>query len=62
MVNCAAVLLLESRGHDAKDVSVVSTGFATGYNVDENTYTFSDNPPLVNADSEAHSLENLSAV
>lgn len=26
MVNCAAVLLLESRGHDAKDVSVVSTG------------------------------------
>ena len=50
MVNCAAVLLLESRGHDAKDVSVVSTGFATGYNVDENTYTYSDNPPLVHAD------------
>jgi hypothetical protein len=50
MVNCAAVLLLESRGHDANDVSVASTGFATGYNVDDNTYTFSDNPPLVNAD------------
>lgn len=50
MVNCAAVLLLESRGHDASNVSVASTGFATGYNVDDNTYTFSDNPPLVNAD------------
>ena len=54
MVNCAAVLLLESRGHDAKDVSVVSTGFATGYNVDDNTYTFSDNPPLVNAGEEVY--------
>lgn len=50
MVNCAAVLLLESRGHDAKNVEVFSTGFATGYNVNDNTYTFSENPPLVHAD------------
>lgn len=50
MVNCAAVLLLESRDHDAKNVEVFSTGFATGYNVNDNTYTFSENPPLVHAD------------
>ena len=50
MVNCAAVLLLEARGHDANDVSVVSTGFATGYNVNDNTYSFSDSSPLVHAD------------
>ena len=50
MVNCAAVLLLEARGHNAQNVSVVSTGFATGYNVNDNTYTFSENPPLVHAD------------
>lgn len=50
MVNCAAVLLLESRGHDASNVSVVSTGFATGYNVNDDTYTFSDPSPLVQAD------------
>lgn len=50
MVNCAAVLLLEARGHNAQDVSVVSTGFATGYNVNDNTYTFSDPSPLVHAD------------
>ena len=44
------MLLLEARGHNAQDVSVVSTGFATGYNVNDNTYTFSDPSPLVHAD------------
>lgn len=50
MVNCAAVLLLDPRGFDADNVSVVSTGFATGYNVNDDTYIFSENPPLVHAD------------
>jgi hypothetical protein len=50
MVNCAAVLLLEARGHNANNVNVVSTGFATGYNVNDNSYTFSDSSPLVHAD------------
>lgn len=50
MVNSAAVLLLDPRGFDADNVSVVSTGFATGYNVNDDTYIFSETPPLVHAD------------
>lgn len=52
MVNSATVLVLENtEGVDVKDIQVYATGFATGFNVNDSTYTFVDNPPLVHAQS-----------
>lgn len=52
MVNSATVLVLENtEGVDVKDIQVYATGFATGFNVNDSTYTFVDNPPLVHAKS-----------
>lgn len=47
MANSAVALVLDPRGHTPKKVEVFATGFATGFNVNDSTYTFVENPPLV---------------
>lgn len=47
MVNSAVALVLDPRDVEVQDIRVFSTGFATGFNVNDSTYTFVENPPLV---------------
>ena len=52
MSNSATALVIDnSEGVNVKDIQVYATGFATGFNVNDSTYTFVDNPPLVHAQS-----------
>jgi hypothetical protein len=52
MSNSATALVIDnSEGVNVKDIQVYATGFATGFNVNDTTYTFVDNPPLVHAQS-----------
>ena len=50
MANCAVALVLEPREHQTKDIQVFATGFATGFNIKDSTYVYSDNPPLIRAE------------
>lgn len=47
MANCAAALVIDPRGHAHDNIKVYSTGFATGFNVCDSTYTYSATPPVV---------------
>ncbi len=48
MANCAAALVIDPLGHEMVDkIRVYSTGFATGYNICDSTYQYSDKPPVV---------------
>ena len=47
MANCAAVLVLDPRGHAYDNIKVYSTGFATGFNVCDSTYNYTATPPVV---------------
>ena len=50
MSNSATALVIENpEGVQVKDIQVYATGFATGFNVNDSTYTFVENPPLVHA-------------
>ena len=50
MANSAVALVIDNTlGVDVKDIQVYATGFATGFNVNDSTYTFVDNPPLIHA-------------
>ena len=50
MSNSAAALVIDNPdGVEVKDIKVYATGFATEFNVNDSTYTFVDNPPLVHA-------------
>ena len=52
MSNSATALVIDNtKGVNVKDIQVYATGFATGFNVNDSTYTFVDNPPLVHAQS-----------
>ena len=52
MVNSATALVIDNTaGVEVKDIQVYATGFATGFNVNDSTYTFVDNPPLIHAQS-----------
>lgn len=59
MVNSAAVLVIDPQGIDVKDVKVFTTGFATGFNVNDSTYTFAKNPPIVRTTSVATGTDQL---
>ncbi len=50
MANCAAALVIDPQGHDVQNVKVYSTGFATGFNIEDSTYTFKEHSPLITAD------------
>lgn len=47
MANCAAVLVVDTIGSGLRDMKVVATGFATGFNIADSAFIYSDNPPLV---------------
>lgn len=47
MANSAAALVLDPRDVDVKSIQVFSTGFATGFNVNDSTYTFAEKDPIV---------------
>ena len=50
MANCATALVIENAEEvGATDIQVYATGFATGFQVNTNTYTFDPHPPLVHA-------------
>lgn len=59
IANSAVALVLDPRGHDFRSVQVFSTGFATGYNVNNSTYTFVENPPLVRTQQIATGTDEL---
>ena len=47
MANCAAALVMDTRGHARENIKVYSSGFATGFNVCDSTYTYTATPPVV---------------
>lgn len=44
MANCAAVLVVDPRDVDPSEMSVYTTGFATGYHICDSSYTFGKSP------------------
>ena len=62
MVNSAVAVVLDPQNVDIKDVKVYTTGFATGYNVNDNTYTFSDTDPIVRANEVKNASDQLGFV
>ncbi len=59
MANSAAALVIDPRGQQVKKVEVFSTGFATGFNVNDSTYTFAEKDPLVRTKSVATGTDQL---
>ncbi|MBQ6751118.1 MAG: hypothetical protein IJR02_10205 [Bacteroidaceae bacterium] len=51
MANSAVALVLDPRGQDVRNVRVFTTGFATGFNVNDSTYTFAQRSPIVRTES-----------
>ena len=49
MANCAAVLVVDTVGSGIREMKVVATGFATGFNIADSAFIYSDKPPLVKA-------------
>ena len=47
MANCAVCLIIDTQGHDASQVKVYSTGFATDFNICDSAYTYSNRSPMV---------------
>lgn len=47
MANCAAMLVIDPRGYDPSGMQVYSTGFATGFNICDSSYVYSEKSPIV---------------
>ena len=48
MANCAAALVIDPRERETlDDIRVVSTGFATGFNICDSIYRYDSRPPIV---------------
>lgn len=47
MANCAVCLIIDTQGHDASQVKVYSTGFATDFNICDSVFKYSSRPPVV---------------
>lgn len=47
MVNCAVTLVIDPRGHNTEGLQVYATGFATGFNICDSVFTFSEKSPIV---------------
>lgn len=48
--NCAAGLVLDTSEATLKDLKVLATGFASGFNIADSSYVFADKPQMVVAD------------
>lgn len=46
MVNCASALVLDTLGSHIKDIQVLASGFANGFNLADSTYSFTFNPQV----------------
>ena len=49
MANAATVLVVDTLGSGVRDIKVFATGFASGFNMADSTYTFAANPAIVRA-------------
>ena len=58
MANCAACLVIDTRGHDTSGMQVFSTGFATGFSICDSVYHFAARPPMVRTHRMDTSLKN----
>lgn len=47
MANCSATLVINPRGHSTEGIQVYATGFATGFQICDSTYIFSETSPIV---------------
>ena len=47
MANCAAMLVIDPRGHDIEGVKVYATGFASGFHICDSAYIFPAKSPIV---------------
>ena len=50
MANCASTLVIDTIGSGVRDVKVYVKGFATGFNIADSTYQFSQQSPVVRPD------------
>lgn len=50
IINCAAGLVLDTSEATLKDLKVLATGFASGFNIADSTFVYSDHPQMVLAD------------
>ena len=50
MANCAAALVLDSHGYDTRGMQVFTSGFASGFNINDSTFTFDKTTPVVKTD------------
>lgn len=50
MANCAAALVLDTSAASFSGIKVVSTGFASHFNIADSTYVYAANPPIVKTD------------
>ena len=53
MANCAATLVLDTKGQPYSDLKVYATGFADAFYIRDSTYIFTDTSPLVKAERVA---------
>ena len=47
MANSAVALVIDPKGHSFSNMKVYATGFAQAFYINDSTYVYSDNPPLV---------------
>ena len=53
MANCAAALVLDTKGHPFTDIKTYTTGFANAFSIRDSSYVFTGSSPLVIADRVA---------
>ncbi len=51
MANSAAAMVIDRQGIEVKEIKVFTTGFASGFNVNDSTYTFEKTSPIVRTTS-----------
>ena len=47
MANCAVALVIDPKGHSFSSMKAYATGFAQAFYINDSTYVYTDNPPLV---------------
>lgn len=50
MANCACALVLDNQGYDTRGMQVFSSGFASGFNINDSIFAFSGKPSVVKTD------------
>ena len=58
MANCAAALVIDTRGHDVSGIQVYTTGFATRFLISDSTYVYPRRSPIVRTTKIAKSEDS----